>query len=72
MSIITISRGTFSGGKEFAESLAKNLGYRCLSREELSEKAIKANVPAGKLQTAMIKPPRVYQRMGPIQATIDY
>ncbi len=65
MSIITISRGTFSGGKEFAENLAKKLGYRCLSREELSEEAIKLNVPVGKLQTAMVKPPRVYQRMIP-------
>ena len=65
MSIITISRGTFSGGKEFAENLAQKLDYRCLSREELSEEAIKHNVPVGKLQTAMIKPPRVYKRLGP-------
>jgi len=65
MPIITISRGTFSGGKEFAEALAQKLDYRCLSREELSEEAIKYNVPVGKLQTAIVKPPRVYERMGP-------
>jgi cytidylate kinase len=35
MALITISRGTFGGGKDLAESVAKRLGYRCLSREEL-------------------------------------
>jgi cytidylate kinase len=35
MAIVTISRGTYSGGKQLAESLAEKLGYRCLSREEL-------------------------------------
>jgi len=35
MAIVTISRGTHSGGKQLAESLAEKLGYRCLSREEL-------------------------------------
>ena len=39
MAIITISRGTYSGGKYLAESLAERLGYRCLSREELLENA---------------------------------
>jgi cytidylate kinase len=35
MAIITISRGTYSGGKTLAECLGKTLGYRLLSREEL-------------------------------------
>ncbi len=35
MAIITISRGTFSGGKTLAECLGKALRYRLLSREEL-------------------------------------
>ncbi len=35
MAIVTISRGTYSGGKQLAELLAERLGYRCLSREEL-------------------------------------
>lgn len=37
MPIITISRGTFSGGKDLAECLAKELGYPCISREILVE-----------------------------------
>ncbi len=65
MSIITVSRGTFSGGKEFAENLAEKLGYPCVSREEIAEEAIKHGVPVGKLQTAMVKPPRVARRLGP-------
>jgi cytidylate kinase len=64
VSVITISRGTFTGGQELAGCLARKLGYQLLNREELSEKAIKLGVPAGKLQTAMVKPPRVYQRLG--------
>ena len=35
MAIITISRGTFSGGMSLAECLSAELGYRFLSREEL-------------------------------------
>jgi len=35
MAIITIFRGTYSGGKALAESLSKELRYRLLSREEL-------------------------------------
>ncbi len=65
MALITISRGTFSGGKGFAEKFADKLGYRCLSREELSEEAVKRGVPVGRLQTAMVKPPRVAKRLGP-------
>ena len=64
MSIITISRGTFTGGQELAECLARKLGYKFMSREELSEQAIKLGVPAGKLQTSMVKPPRVYRQLG--------
>jgi cytidylate kinase len=35
MAIITICRGTYTGGKEFAEHLSKDLGYRLQSREDL-------------------------------------
>jgi hypothetical protein len=33
MSVITISRGSYSGGREVAERLAKKLGFECISRE---------------------------------------
>jgi cytidylate kinase len=64
MSVITISRGTYSGGNELAVRLAGKLGYKCISREELSDRATALGVPVGKLQMAMVKPPRVYLRMG--------
>lgn len=64
MPIITISRGSRSGAKELAEHLAGKLGYSCVSREELSDYAVEQGVPVGKLQMAMVKPPRVYRRMG--------
>ncbi len=35
MSIITISRGVFSGGEALAECVAVRLGYRCIDRDTL-------------------------------------
>ena len=55
MQIICISRGTLVGGKAFAERLAQNLGYSCLSREDLIEAAIKEGIQVGKIETAMVK-----------------
>lgn len=63
MAVITISRGTFSGGRELAGKLAQKLGYSYITREDLSEQATKMGVPVGKLQMAMVKPPAVYKRM---------
>lgn len=58
MAIITISRGTYSGGKELAKGLADRLGYRLLSREQLLTDATKEyGVSEDKLETAlMLKP----------------
>ena len=39
MAIITISRGTMSGGRAVAECLADRLGYRCVGREVLQAAA---------------------------------
>jgi len=39
MAIITISRGSLSGGTRFARCLGKTLGYRVISREELVAEA---------------------------------
>ncbi len=53
MSIITISRGTFSGGEKLAESLAEKLGYRSLSREILVKAAEKYGISEEKLYSAV-------------------
>jgi cytidylate kinase len=55
MQIICISRGTLSGGKVLAERLAANLGYSCLSREDLIEAAVDEGIQVGKIETAMVK-----------------
>ena len=64
MSIIAISRGTFSGGEALATRVAERLGYRCLSRETILEEAAKAyGVSAADLAVAMEKRPSFWQRV---------
>lgn len=58
MAIITISRGTFSGGQAMAECIAAKLGYRTLSREELLTRAAREfGVSEEKLNTALMNKP---------------
>lgn len=63
MQVICISRGTLSGGKELAVQLAKKLGYACLSREELMERATAAGIHVGKLEMAMVRPGLFSERL---------
>lgn len=49
MAVITISRGSFSHGKEIAENVAERLGYDCISREILIEASKDFNIPELKL-----------------------
>lgn len=63
MAIITISRGTYSGGKELAEAIAKRLGYPCLAREVLVEAAARYGVPLEKLTRAMNDKPGILEGM---------
>jgi hypothetical protein len=53
MAIITISRGTFSGGQSLAECVGEKLGYRCISRQVLVRAALEYNVPLDKLEEAV-------------------
>lgn len=57
MAIITISRGTFSGGQRLAECIAQKMEYRCLGREVLVEAAREYGVPDQKLSEALTKRP---------------
>lgn len=64
MAIITISRGTFSGGEALAQCLADRLGYRCVSREVILGEAAKVyGVPTEELAAAMEKPPSFWARV---------
>jgi cytidylate kinase len=62
MPVITVSRGTYSGGKEFAECVAARISAPCLSREILVEAAEKFGVPEHILAEAMNKPPSMLER----------
>ena len=57
MSVITISRGSFSGGKMLAECLSATLGYRCIDRDVIVERAAASRVSQEELQRALEKPP---------------
>ncbi len=49
MAIITISRGSYSKGKEVAEVVARKLEYDCVGRENLLEVSNEHDVPEEKL-----------------------
>ncbi len=64
MSIIAISRGTFSGGEALANQLAERLDYRCLAREaNLETAAQRFLVPTEELAAAMEKRPTFWERV---------
>ncbi len=62
MAIITISRGTMSGGDALAECLAAHLSYPRLSREVLVEAAEKLGVSEEKLFWMINKGPRFWEK----------
>jgi cytidylate kinase len=62
MAIITISRGSYSRGKEVAEKLAQVLGYQCLSRDILLEASERYNLPEIKLVRAIHDAPSILER----------
>lgn len=62
MPVITISRGSYSRGKEVAERLAAELSYECVSREILIRASDQFNIPEIKLKNAMQNAPSVLDR----------
>ncbi len=62
MAIITISRGSFSRGKDVAEKLASKLSYACLSREVLLEASEEFNIPEIRLSRALHDSPSLFER----------
>jgi cytidylate kinase len=62
MPIITISRGSYSRGKEVAEKLALKLGYDCVSRDIFLEASTEFNIPEIKLVRALHDAPTVLER----------
>ena len=63
MAIITISRGSFSGGRTLAHCVAERLGYPCLGREGVLQAASEYGIPVDRLISAMEEPPSFWQRL---------
>ena len=63
MAIITISRGSYSHGKEVAEKVARKLGYQCLAREVILEASKEFNIPEIKLVKAVHDAPSILERV---------
>jgi len=63
MSVIAISKGSFLGGKLLAESLAEKLGYRCIDREVIVQKAAVAGVKPERLRETLLEPPSLFDRL---------
>ncbi len=62
VAIITISRGSYSRGKEVAEALAKRLGYECVSRDILLETCQEFAIPEIRLIKALHDAPSILER----------
>jgi cytidylate kinase len=62
MAIITISRGTFSGGQSLAECVAAKLGYRCIPRVVSYEAAKKYGISDEDLTRAISETPGLLDR----------
>lgn len=63
MAIITISRGTLSGGRRTADCLARALGYPCVGREILQKAAAKVGVSGESLSQKLEAPPSLFARL---------
>ena len=63
MAIITVSRGSFSGGKMLAECLADKLHYRCIDRDVIVERAAARGASQQELLDALLKPPGFLDRL---------
>jgi cytidylate kinase len=61
MAVITISRGSYSKGKAVAESVARKLGYQCVSRDVLLEASKEYNIPEIKLTRAIHDAPSIFK-----------
>jgi cytidylate kinase len=62
MAVITISRGSYSRGKEIAEKVAVKLNYDCISRDILIEASEHFNTPEIKLIRAIHDAPSILDR----------
>ena len=63
MPIITVSRGSMSGGQALATAVAAEIGAPCIGRELVIEAASRLGVPGDVLREKMEKSPGLWERM---------
>src|ERR1700752_4579904 len=63
MPIVTIYQGASGEGQELAESVAIDLGYRCVGREVLVEEGRHYPIPEAKLNEIVEKGPHWWERL---------
>ena len=62
MAVVTISRGSFTGGVAVAEALAAELGHPCVSREVVRDAAQESGLDEDRLQATLEEPPRFWEK----------
>jgi len=62
MAIVTISRGSYSRGKEVAEKVAQKLGYDCIARDTILEASKQSHIPEIQLVRAIHDAPSILGR----------
>jgi cytidylate kinase len=62
MAVVTISRGSASGGLLLAQQLGERLGYEIVSREDVIREAARFGATEESLQEALLKPPTFWDR----------
>ncbi len=62
MSIVTISRGSYTRGRQVAERLGERLGYEVISREVLISTSKEFNIPEIKLKKVFHNAPSILER----------
>ncbi len=63
MAIITISRGSYSKGKDVAALVAQKLGYRCIAREVILDASKEFAIPEVRLVRAIHDAPSILDRL---------
>lgn len=62
MAIVTISRGSYSKGRDVAQKVAQMMGYRCLAREVVLDACKEFNIPEVQLRRAIHDAPSILEK----------
>jgi len=63
MAVITISRGSYSKGREVAKEVARRLDYECVAREVFVRASEQFNIPEVKFAKAIHDAPSIFDRL---------